>query len=128
MATYIKTITDGENDILPRTKAKAVTTESGETVENVLASIKSKTVSATLTAAAWVGTAAPFTQTLSIADIRDDRTNGDIGLSQSATAAQREVARDAMLCITGQSAGTLTIAADGDKPTIDIPVTVTILG
>ena len=74
----------------------------------------------------WSGTSAPYTQTISVSGLTA-AASGDIGLAQTATAEQRAAARAAMLCVTGQAAGTLTITADGDKPTVDIPVTVTIL-
>lgn len=94
--------------------------------ENLGAAAKSSMVTATLTAAGWSGSG-PYTQTLSVAGLTADG-NGSIGLAQTATAAEREAARDAMLSVTGQAAGTLTVTADGDKPTVDIPVTVTVIG
>lgn len=81
----------------------------------------------TLPAAGWTGTAAPYSQTVNVTGLTAGG-NGDIGLAQTATAAQRAAARDAMLCVTGQAAGALTTTADGDKPTVNIPVIVTILG
>jgi len=38
------------------------------------------------------------------------------------------MARDAKLCVTGQSDGKLIISADGEMPDIDIPVVITLLG
>lgn len=85
-----------------------------------------KQVNATLTTAGWSGTS-PFTQTLPVSGLLASQS-GDIGLAQSATATQREAARGAMLSVTGQAVGSLTITADGDKPIVDLPVTVTMLG
>ena len=53
--------------------------------------------------------------------------NGSIGLSQSATSEQSEAAGMALLRVSGQASGSLTITADGDVPTVNIPVTVTLL-
>lgn len=89
--------------------------------------MESESITATLRASAWTGSAAPYTQTVSVMGLAA-RSNGTIGLSQSATAAQRAAAREAMLCVTGQASGALTVTADGEKLTVDIPVTVTILG
>ena len=85
---------------------------------------KSRSVYLTLTAAGWTGTG-PFTQVLTVTGLGADQA-GNICVSHSATAEEREVVRNALLGIIGQAAGTLTIVADGDKPAIDIPVTVTI--
>lgn len=84
-------------------------------------------VSATLLSSAWNGVDAPFTQSLSI-DGLSAAQNGTISVSHDATAAQREAARDAMLSVVGQADGTLTIAADGEMPEIDIPVYIILLG
>lgn len=48
--------------------------------------------------------------------------NGSISVGSTATVTQREAARNAVLCITAQVDGALTITADGDVPNIDIPV------
>jgi hypothetical protein len=87
----------------------------------------SAAVTATLTAAGWTGLAAPYTQTVSVAGMTST-ANGTVGLADSATAAQREAARNALLSKTAQASGSITIAADGDKPTVDIPIAVILLG
>lgn len=48
--------------------------------------------------------------------------NGAISIDSTATAVQREAARNAVLCITEQEDGALTITADGDVPNVDVPV------
>lgn len=87
----------------------------------------STTITATLTATAWVGTDAPYTQVIAIADLGADQ-NGMIAVAHSATADQRKAAREAMLSVVNQADGTLTIAADGELPELSIPVIVTLLG
>lgn len=84
-------------------------------------------VQAVLTASSWTGDQAPYTQELSVDGMLAD-TNGVIDVSHDATSEQRECARAAMLAITGQDNGTLTIAADGEKPERDIPVCIILLG
>lgn len=88
---------------------------------------KSVNVMCTLAANSWSGVDSPFTQELAVAGLGATQ-NGDISIAQSATFEQREVAREAKLCVTGQTEGKLTISADGEMPGIDIPVVVTLLG
>lgn len=81
----------------------------------------------TLLANAWAGVDAPFTQEITV-DGLSDTQNGYISVAQSATAEQREVARLAMLAVSDQQEGTLTIVADGEMPDLDIPVCIILLG
>lgn len=74
---------------------------------------------ATLTADGWTN----GEQTLSIAELPAD-ADGVAGLAQTATEAQVESAAEAVLRVTSQSAGSLTITALGTVPTCDIPVEV----
>ena len=87
----------------------------------------SSVVTATLAAASWVGSAAPYTQTVTVSGMTATK-NGLIGLSPTATATEREAARNAILSITAQGTDTITITADGTKPTVDVPVAITLLG
>lgn len=85
----------------------------------------------TLSAANWVGDTAPYTY-MTTFNVMGTKKNGYLAVAQSATADQREAARAAMLSVTARSGanGTgnmLTITADGDKPTVDIPVTLIML-
>lgn len=84
-------------------------------------------VNATLLSTGWTGTSAPYSQTITVSGLGVDQ-NGFIQIAQGATADQREAVRLALLGVTGQSSGKLTISADGDKPSTDIPVTVILLG
>ena len=83
---------------------------------------KSIQVLATLSASAWSGE----TQTLSVPDVKIT-SNGIVGLSITCTKEQRKQARSACLSIIEQSEGTITIVADGVIPTVDIPLSITIL-
>lgn len=98
-------------------------------VDEILAEKGGKSVSieCTLIASSWVGVDAPFTQELAVTDLGAAQ-NGNISVTHSATFEQREMARDAKLCVTGQSDGKLIISADGEMPDIDIPVVITLLG
>lgn len=87
---------------------------------------KSHFINATLTADGWAGDSAPYTQVLAV-DGMGASANGSIGLAGSATDSQRAAVRNAMLYISAQATGRLTIVADGDRPEVDLPVTVIIV-
>lgn len=74
----------------------------------------------------WSSGSTPYIQVLSIEGLTD-KQNGVIGVSKRATGDQRAIAREAVLFIQSQDDGTLTIGADGDRPTADIPVTIILL-
>jgi len=82
-----------------------------------------RSVTVTLQASAW----SDGVQTMAVSGLAA-AGNGIISVSPGATAVQRAAARSAMLSVTGQAAGELTIAADGTVPEIDIPVVVILLG
>ena len=95
------------------------------TATEVGAAVPSTQVSATLTTA-WSGTG-PFTQAVTIAGMTATK-NGIIGLAPTATAAERAAAKAASLMLTSQGTDTITTTADGDKPTIALPIVVTMMG
>lgn len=80
-------------------------------------------VAVTLTAAGWTGAAAPYAQTVAVAGLLAN-SYGDIGPANSATAAQRAAYRSALIAVTAQADGSVTLVADGDKPAVDIPAVV----
>lgn len=87
---------------------------------------KPKQVSATLSTT-WTGSAAPYTQTVTVTGMTSAK-NGFIGLAPSATTEQRAAAAAAKLMLTSQGTNTVTITADGDKPTVTLPIVVTLFG
>lgn len=84
-------------------------------------------VNTTLLASAWFNEDACYKQELDVTGLKEAQ-NGFIAISPDANAEQREIAREAVLSIIGQSDGKLTIASDGETPTADIPVTIVLLG
>ena len=84
---------------------------------------ESKAVECTLTVAGW----SAGRNTISVDGLGAD-TNGVIGLTQNISTAALEAVRSAEMYVCGQAEGTLTIAADGEIPTYDIPVVVILLG
>ena len=97
-------------------------------LDNILAekSDKSGSVECMLAASAWTGLDSPFTQELTVEGLGAVQ-NGNISVAQSATFEQREAARYAKLCVTGQKEGKLIVSADGEMPEVDIPVTVILM-
>ena len=87
----------------------------------------SVSVATVLLSTAWAGINPPFTQTLVVEGLTATQ-NGTISVAHNATSEQREIAREAMLSVTGQTDGSLTIVADGEMPERDIPVLIIILG
>lgn len=97
-----------------------------EVREHIGAAAKTLTVDSGLTAGGWTGSG-PYTQTRVVAGLTED-SNAIVGLAQTATAEQREAARDAMLSVIGQTGSSIIVTADGEKPTVNIPIVVTLLG
>ena len=120
-------MTDAKTLILETIQSEldAIADEIQELIETKAES--SISCSATLSASQWTGTQAPYSQQVTVSGISADQ-NGFVSISQSATAAQREAAREAMLSVTGQASGVLTVSADGDKPSVDIPISITLFG
>lgn len=85
----------------------------------------SKQFNLTLLASGWQNQNGAFIQTLAVPGITS-LTNGELSLSHLASAEQRAQARGAQLAIINQQAGNITIVVDGEVPTIDIPVIVTV--
>ena len=73
-----------------------------------------------LTSSGWSSTS-PYTQTVTVPNLGASQ-NGIISIASTATPLQREAARNAMFYIQSQSSLSLTVAADGDKPSLNIPV------
>lgn len=98
-------------------------------IDTVLGNKADNSVSiiATLSASGWVGASAPYSQTLTVENLGAAQ-NGSIGLAQNATSAQVNAAMCAFLRVSHQAESQLTIIADGVKPSIDIPVCITLLG
>lgn len=88
---------------------------------------KSDTIEAVLYADSWSGETNPYTQHIAVDGLGANQ-NGSIAISHSADIEQRNNARDALLAIVGQEDGGLTISADGELPSVDIPVVIILLG
>jgi len=87
---------------------------------------QSVAVSATLSSSAWTGSSSPYSQVVSVPITSNQ--NGMASLSPDATVEERIAAREAIMYVSSQAAGTLTINADGIVPLVDIPIQIIILG
>ena len=79
----------------------------------------------TLVATSW-SNATPPTQTVTAAGVTGSN-NIIVGLGD-ATAAQKEAAIKGDIVCSAQSANSITLTANGTKPTVNIPITVIVLG
>lgn len=81
----------------------------------------------TLSSSSWSGSAAPYSQTVTINGVTASN-NCIVSVAQGVSAAQYEAASEAQMIPYSQEANAITIYAYGDKPAINIPISVLILG
>lgn len=85
------------------------------------------TLSATLASASWTGTAAPYTYTISNSAITATSTQ-ELSPATDITADQLSALQAANIIDGGQAAGSMTLKAFGEKPSVDIPVRIIVKG
>ena len=78
---------------------------------------------AMLTASGWQGETAPYVQEITVEGMTEE-TQGTVAVSESATDEQYTAATYAALRKVAQGTNSLTIKAYGEKPSVDIPLTV----
>lgn len=125
-------LSDGQ---VPSAEKVSYTTPSQPTVANVKQALdalqeglESGTITAvqvTASASGWAGS--PPSQSLTVAGMTADSLYW-VGLNSTATYAQRDAARKAVLAPTGQGANSLTLTCDGATPTVDLPILVFLSG
>lgn len=125
-------LSDGQ---VPSAEKVGYTTPSQPTVENVKQALdilqeglENGTITAvevTAAASGWSGS--PAAQTLSIAGMTADSLYW-VGLNSTATYAQRDAARKAVIAPTAQGTSSLTLTCDGVTPTVDLPILVFLSG
>jgi hypothetical protein len=79
-------------------------------------------VSATLLADGWSGSG-PYVQTVSVPGVNGN-SFGNIGIPMSATDEQRNAMKAASMFLSAVDTDSVTITAEGTKPTIDLPLIV----
>ena len=82
-------------------------------------------VQLTASASGWAGS--PPSQSLTVAGMTADSLYW-VGLNSTATYAQRDAARKAVLAPTAQGTNSLTLTCDGVTPTVDLPILVFLSG
>lgn len=82
----------------------------------------------TLTAAGWTGTTPPYSQTVSVEGMTASLKGVSVGAPATLTDAEFSAALYAVLRVSAQGAGNITVKAHGEKPTVNIPILVRIAG
>ena len=95
---------------------------------NLINALKSSTSTATVPASSWTGTAAPYSATVSVTGAKPEPTRIEVQPTNDATTEQWAAWRAALIRGGGQDTDKITLLADGDKPEMDIPITVTVRG
>ena len=91
------------------------------------AEINSKIQNITLSSSGWSGSSAPFTYVIDLSSVGlTGNSQIDIGPGVAATNDQYNALLAASLCGGSISGNNLTIRAWGQKPTINIPITITV--
>lgn len=94
---------------------------------NNIAKLNSKIQSITLSASSWTGSEAPFTYVISLSSVGlTGNSQIDIGPGVASTNEQYKALLAASLCGGSISGNNLTIRAWSQKPTINIPITITV--
>lgn len=99
-------------------------------VGQALDALKQGLVAGTITSQVVTATAAGWssnTQTLSVTGITAD-TLCWVGLADTATFAQRDAARKAVISPTSMGTDSITLTCDGAVPTVDLPILIYISG
>lgn len=100
----------------------------GVTAEQVGASQKPVILTGTLTAEGWSGSAAPYTQTLSISGIPSSQSAAVIvSIAPTATADQVKACGKSMVLATAHALDSITVSAFGNIPSVDIPIVATVI-
>lgn len=94
-----------------------------ENIENPERLITVMPLALTLIAANWTGSSAPYTQTIIFSTPFTNDIAGVVGLAEQATTTQINAAKEADMTATSLTKTAITIVANGDKPVIDIPIT-----
>lgn len=125
-------LSDGQ---VPSAEKVSYTTPSQPTVANVKQALDAlqeglengtiTAVQVTASAAGWAGS--PPSQSLTVAGMTADSLYW-VGLNSTATYAQRDAARKAVLAPTAQGTNSLTLTCDGVTPTVDLPILVFLSG
>ena len=113
-----------------RKKMSGMSNSNMDKIDSILAQKAelSQVINAVLKADGWSGSNAPFTQTLKVENLTADQ-NGLIDVAyDDITDEQLQIVCDAKIRVSGQTNGSLTISAYGEKPSCNIPVAIILIG
>lgn len=125
-------LTDGQVPDASKVPYESEKLPSAANVKQALDSLKAGLDSGTVTARKVTAAAAGWsgelpTQSLAVEGVAAD-TLCWVGLDSSATPQQRDAARKAVICPTGQGPGTITLVCDGVRPAVDLPILIYVSG
>lgn len=127
-ADYLEPWADGSSQTYIETELVCTCHVSDEiNVTAVVEQWENISINLTLLADNWTGAEAPYIQTLAALEVKENM-EGVAGLAQNATLEERSAAREAMLSLAQQKDCEVTFIADGEKPEINIPVTLILMG
>ncbi|MEG2624133.1 MAG: hypothetical protein RSC06_14665, partial [Clostridia bacterium] len=122
--------TKNDTDSNLKSRANHTGTQEISTVEGLQTILDGKApklviATAILTVAGWTGSAAPYTQMLSIAGVpADQAVLVYVSIAPTATVDEIEAWSGAMVMGTAHAAGAVTFEAKAEKPTIALPVVI----
>ena len=90
--------------------------------ENI-AAIAASAYTAQALAANWVGASAPYTNTITVTGL-SATAHIVVGPASTTTAAQFEAISDGEIICAAQAAGSITLTAYGEKPTVDLAMSI----
>lgn len=110
--------------------ARALKTLSDKITTNTnnIAKLNSKIQPVTLSASSWSGSEVPFTYTVSNSNVTSTSKVVEIMPANGATNEQLQAYLSAGMCGGATGTGTITIKAFGEKPSINIPITILVRG
>ena len=108
-----------------KTQATTITGAVAELYDNKAA--KSNALALTATASGWTGNSEPYTQTITATGVTSS-VNIELGVGGSLTSEQLDAILAAKIVCTAKGTNSVTLSAYGEKPTVDLPFAVFILG
>lgn len=110
--------------------ARALKTLSDKITTNTnnIAKLNSKIQNVTLSSSSWSGSEPPYTYTVSNSNVTSTSKVVEIMPANGASNTQLEAYLYAGLCGGATGTGTITIKAFGEKPDINIPITIVVRG
>ena len=104
-------------------RSQSLSTSQKTAARTNIAAISASAYTVTVAAANWSGNAAPYTNTVTVTGL-SATAHIVVGPAASTTAAQFEAISDGEIVCTAQAAGSITLTAYGEKPTVDVVMSI----